>query len=287
MLILNKITPLSYLLIIIHLLHANASSYIQREGDNKIHEVRGLRGTGCRRYLATNERLRPGEFLCNTYLDVFVKLDDRCELHYDDKFFECFDQIAEAKYNNDYDCSLVMQNDGNVVLYNSNNIAAWKTGTRGKNGRLYMPNVGQAILQMPLARDVGSHTNSAVMENNDIKLEEDDETKERLELGIVCIGDSLKYGKSLRLLDFICAHDGTMFGINSRGYLVTRACRDCHDQYITLQHSTKGYLQIHSDGNLVFYGENGVLWETRTRGENSWVGFTDGSVYVQTVIAGC
>jgi len=282
---------LSSLVAATHLPYTNASKNIHREGENNmIDEMRGRRAAGCSTYLETNEMLHPGDYLCNSYQDAFFKLTNSCELHYDDIYFDCFDELAEADIDDDYDCSLVMQDDGNVVLYNARRKAVWKTKTRGKNGQLFMSNNGEVVLQVPIASNIDSRSRSSpVMEKDDTKEKEDNTRKEPVARGIDCYSDTLEHGDKLRLLDFICAyHDGPMFGINREGYLVARACRDCDDHYISRRYSTSGYVQIHSDGNLVFYDENArVLWESETRGENSWVGFVDSSVYVQTVVAGC
>lgn len=235
-------------------------------------------------FLHTNQRLEEDETLCNYWEDAFLENYD-CELHYNNEYNECHEELAEVSGNG---CFLAMQNDGNLVYYDQRSRPVWKSDTRGKHAELNLDRDGTLIVQVPVGGDREENESVVIVQQNRRKAE----ITERKN----CKDTRLKRGTTLRRNDYICdlyGRDhwedpvGAYLGIDNSGYLVTGACSDCSKKRVSSKSSSSAYLQIHSDGNLVLYGSEGVLWESETRGKNSYVECEGSMAYIRTVIADC
>lgn len=251
--------------------------------------VRAENTSWCRnQYLNVHEKLEDNHVtsICNSNNDIHLMVKG-CELYYQDDYKNCNKMLSSdtkeenkeiISGNNDTtnSCTLKMQGDGNLVFYKSTGHSLWKTKTRGGNPELYIPERGGVVLKVPIF-------------NFDKDFKRDGTNWSKPNDNVYCKGNKLKNQDILMKNEYICGSRGESFGINGDGYLVASSCKNCEEEKISLRSSSNPssacYLRFQEDGNLIFYdiGQQ-IIWQSNTKGENSWVEFTHESVNIMTYV---
>lgn len=162
---------------------------------------------------------------------------------------------------------IVMQTDGNLVVYSKTNQPLWDTGTHGNaNARLVMQNDGNLVIR--------SATNDPLWATGTVRHYSDGRyvNKNVYENGTMMVGQQLETPD--RKYRLIFQHDGNLVLRNTSNKALWAS-------------GTAGrggkFVKMQSDGNVVIRnGDNKALWATGTR-TSGWARFTlrnDGNIMV-------
>jgi len=209
--------------------------------------------------LQTGGRMNGGEYLMSSdgsYLLMMQSDGNLVELNSSGTFWNSHTNGHPGAY-------LVVQGDGNVVIYASNGTALWNTGQRAIQ-TLTIQSDGNLVARNGSGAAVWA--NSATQGS----------------AGLIYKGsDTLTVGPSLTDHQFLRSSDGRYFVLmQPDGNLVLYG-----PGYHVLWHSHTGghpgaYLVVQGDGNVVIYASNGTtaLWNTGLRGAQTLTIQSDGNL---------